>query len=442
MCSIYYRARLCALSQRGLRALIARQSVLRNPPCMLDFSLVFLERPLWSFSLKCAVFCAPQRIPRGVIENVRRQAEHVRGHGEIADGPKRVLVLGASTGYGLASRITAAFGSSAATIGVFFEKPGTERKPGTAGWYNSAAFHQMADEAGLYAKSLNGDAFSDDMKAKVIDLIKADLGQVDLVVYSLAAPRRTHPKTGEVFNSTLKPIGQATTQKGVNTDKEAIQDFHLEAATQEEIDHTVAVMGGEDWEMWIDALAEADVLAEGAKTTAYTYIGEKMTWDIYWHGTIGAAKQDLDRRVVGLREQLAPLGGDARVSVLKAVVTQASAAIPAMPIYLAILFKVMKARGVHEGCIEQINRLFRERLYGDGELDEAGRLRVDQLELDPEVQAEVAGIWDQISTDNLRSLADFEGYRQEFLQLFGFGVAGVDYDADVNPEVDIPQLVD
>jgi enoyl-[acyl-carrier protein] reductase/trans-2-enoyl-CoA reductase (NAD+) len=380
--------------------------------------------------------------PKGCYENVRRQAEHVRGHGEIADGPKRVLVLGASTGYGLASRITAAFGSSAATIGVFFEKPGTERKPGTAGWYNSAAFHQMADEAGLYAKSLNGDAFSDDMKSKVIDLIKADLGQVDLVVYSLAAPRRTHPKTGEVFNSTLKPIGQATTQKGVNTDKEAIQDFHLEAATQEEIDHTVAVMGGEDWEMWIDALAEADVLAEGAKTTAYTYIGEKMTWDIYWHGTIGAAKQDLDRRVVGLREQLAPLGGDARVSVLKAVVTQASAAIPAMPIYLAILFKVMKARGVHEGCIEQINRLFRERLYGDGELDEAGRLRVDQLELDPAVQAEVAGIWDQISTDNLRSLADFEGYRQEFLQLFGFGVAGVDYDADVNPEVDIPQLVD
>lgn len=380
--------------------------------------------------------------PKGCYENVRRQAEHVRGHGEIADGPKRVLVLGASTGYGLASRITAAFGSSAATIGVFFEKPGTERKPGTAGWYNSAAFHQMADEAGLYAKSLNGDAFSDDMKSKVIDLIKADLGQVDLVVYSLAAPRRTHPKTGEVFNSTLKPIGQPTTQKGVNTDKEAIQDFHLEAATQEEIDHTVAVMGGEDWEMWIDALAEADVLAEGAKTTAYTYIGEKMTWDIYWHGTIGAAKQDLDRRVVGLREQLAPLGGDARVSVLKAVVTQASAAIPAMPIYLAILFKVMKARGVHEGCIEQINRLFRERLYGDGELDEAGRLRVDQLELDPAVQAEVAGIWDQISTDNLRSLADFEGYRQEFLQLFGFGVAGVDYDADVNPEVDIPQLVD
>ena len=380
--------------------------------------------------------------PVGCAENVRRQADHVRSQGDLPAGPKRVLVLGASTGYGLASRITAAFGSGAATIGVFFEKPGTERKPGTAGWYNSAGFHQLADEAGLYAKSLNGDAFSDEMKTKVIDLIKTDLGQIDLVVYSLAAPRRTHPKSGEVFNSTLKPISQATTQKGVNTDKETIQEYHLEPATQEEIDHTVAVMGGEDWEMWISALAEAGVLAEGAKTTAYTYIGEKITWDIYWHGTIGAAKQDLDHRVLGLREQLAPLGGDARVSVLKAVVTQASAAIPAMPIYLAILFKVMKARGVHEGCIEQVNRLFREQLYGEPVLDEAGRLRVDQLELDPAVQAEVAGIWEQIDTDNLKTLADFDGYRQEFLQLFGFGIEGVDYEAEVDPEVSIPQLVD
>ncbi|MDG2459529.1 MAG: trans-2-enoyl-CoA reductase family protein [Luminiphilus sp.] len=380
--------------------------------------------------------------PVGCMENVRRQIEHVQGKGEVQGGPQRVLVLGASTGYGLASRVTAAFGSGAATIGVFFEKPGTERKPGTAGWYNSASFHECAEEAGLYAKSLNGDAFSDEMKVRVIELIKADLGQVDLVVYSLAAPRRTHPKTGEVFHSTLKPIGQAATQKGVNTDKEQIQDFHLEPATQEEIDHTVAVMGGEDWEMWITALSDAGVLAEGVRTTAYTYIGEKITWDIYWHGTIGAAKQDLDRRVVGIREVLAPLNGDARVSVLKAVVTQASAAIPAMPIYLAILFKVMKSRGVHEGCIEQINRLFRERLYGDGAVDEAGRLRVDQLELDPAVQAEVGEIWDQISTENLKSLADFNGYRQEFLQLFGFEVSGVDYAADVNPEVNIPQLAE
>ncbi|MGB0380200.1 MAG: enoyl-ACP reductase FabV [Luminiphilus sp.] len=380
--------------------------------------------------------------PEGCRENVRRQIAHVQSGGPISNGPKRVLVLGASTGYGLASRITAAFGCDAATIGVFFEKEGSERKPGTAGWYNAAAFHEQAEAAGLYAKSFNGDAFSDDMKTQVIDLIKADLGQIDLVVYSLAAPRRTHPKTGVVHSSTLKPIGSDTTQKGVNTDKEEIQEYHLEAATQEEIDNTVAVMGGEDWQMWIEALDEAGVLAEGAKTTAYTYIGEKITWDIYWHGTIGAAKQDLDKRVVDIRALLARQGGDARVSVLKAVVTQASAAIPAMPIYLAILFKVMKARGVHEGCIEQVNRLFRESLYGDARgVDEEGRLRADNLELDPEVQAEVATIWEQIDTDNLKDLSDFDGYRREFLQLFGFEVDGVDYDADVDPVVPITQLV-
>ena len=380
--------------------------------------------------------------PEGCRENVRRQIAHVQSGGPLSNGPKRVLVLGASTGYGLASRITAAFGCGAATIGVFFEKEGSERKPGTAGWYNAAAFHEQAEAAGLYAKSFNGDAFSDDMKTQVIDLIKADLGQIDLVVYSLAAPRRTHPKTGVVHSSTLKPIGSDTTQKGVNTDKEEIQEYHLEAATQEEIDNTVAVMGGEDWQMWIEALDEAGVLAEGAKTTAYTYIGEKITWDIYWHGTIGAAKQDLDKRVVDIRALLARQGGDARVSVLKAVVTQASAAIPAMPIYLAILFKVMKARGVHEGCIEQVNRLFRESLYGDARgVDEEGRLRADNLELDPEVQAEVATIWEQIDTDNLKDLSDFDGYRREFLQLFGFEVDGVDYDADVDPVVPITQLV-
>ena len=379
--------------------------------------------------------------PEGCRENVRRQIAHVQSGGPLSNGPKRVLVLGASTGYGLASRITAAFGCGAATIGVFFEKEGSERKPGTAGWYNAAAFHEQAEVAGLYAKSFNGDAFSDDMKTQVIDLIKADLGQIDLVVYSLAAPRRTHPKTGVVHSSTLKPIGSDTTQKGVNTDKEEIQEYHLEAATQEEIDNTVAVMGGEDWQMWIEALDEAGVLAEGAKTTAYTYIGEKITWDIYWHGTIGAAKQDLDKRVVDIRALLARQGGDARVSVLKAVVTQASAAIPAMPIYLAILFKVMKARGVHEGCIEQVNRLFRESLYGNTRgVDEEGRLRADNLELDPEVQAEVATIWEQIDTDNLKDLSDFDGYRREFLQLFGFEVDGVDYDADVDPVVPITQL--
>ncbi|MBT7340465.1 MAG: trans-2-enoyl-CoA reductase family protein [Halieaceae bacterium] len=381
--------------------------------------------------------------PEGCRENVSRQIRHVQSGGMIDGGPKRVLVLGASTGYGLASRITAAFGAGASTLGVFFEKPGTERKPGTAGWYNAAAFHSAADEAGLYAKSVNGDAFSDDVKARVIDLIKEDLGAIDLVVYSLAAPRRTHPKTGVVHTSTLKPIGADTVQKGVNTDKEEIQEYHLEAANQDEIDNTVAVMGGEDWQMWIEALDEAGVLAEGAKTTAYTYIGEKITWDIYWHGTIGAAKKDLDKRVVDIRERLAAHGGDARVSVLKAVVTQASAAIPAMPIYLAILFKVMKARGEHEGCIEQVNRLFRDSLYGTAAGPDAdGRLRADNLELNPEVQAEVAEIWEQINTDNLKTLSDFDGYRQEFLQLFGFEVDGVNYDADVNPEVPIAQVVE
>ncbi len=380
--------------------------------------------------------------PLGCEANVKRQIDYVESKGPIAGGPKRVLVIGASTGYGLASRISAAFGAGAATLGIFFEKEGTEKKPGTAGWYNSAAFHKFAEAKGLYAKSINGDAFSDEIKQKTIETIKADLGQVDLVVYSLAAPRRQHPVTGVIHNSTLKPIGNDCVQKGVNTDKEEVQDFHMEAATQDEIDNTVAVMGGEDWQMWIEALDAAGVLADGAKTTAYTYIGEKLTWDIYWHGTIGAAKKDLDKRVIDIRERLAAKGGDARVSVLKAVVTQASAAIPAMPIYLALLFKVMKEQGVHEGCIEQVDGLFRESLYSDAPyLDEEGRLRADRKELQPEIQDAVAALWDGISTENLRQRSDFEGYRREFLQLFGFEVDGVDYEADVDPVVPISNLV-
>jgi enoyl-[acyl-carrier protein] reductase/trans-2-enoyl-CoA reductase (NAD+) len=380
--------------------------------------------------------------PAGCDANVKRQIDYVQGQGKIENGAKRVLVIGASTGYGLSSRITAAFGCSASTLGIFFEKEGTDKKPGTAGWYNSAAFHRYAEADGLYAKSINGDAFSDEVKQKTIDTIKADLGEVDLVVYSLASPRRQHPVTGVVHNSTLKPIGSDATQKGVNTDKEQVQDFHLEEATQEEIDNTVAVMGGEDWEMWINALDEAGVLAEGAKTTAYTYIGEKLTWDIYWHGTIGAAKKDLDKRVIAIRERLAAKGGDARVSVLKAVVTQASAAIPAMPIYLALLFKVMKEQGIHEGCIEQINSLFRDSLYNAApQLDEEGRLRADRKELDPVIQAAVATLWEQINTDNLHELSDFVGYKREFLQLFGFEVDGVDYDAEVDPDVNIANMV-
>ena len=380
--------------------------------------------------------------PAGCDTNIKRQIDYVKSQGPIVEGPKRVLVIGASTGYGLSSRITAAFGCGADTLGIFFEKEGTQTKPGTAGWYNSAAFHHHAQAAGLYAKSINGDAFSNAVKQKAIDTIKADMGQIDLVIYSLASPRRQHPVTGVVHNSTLKPIGGDAVQKGVNTDKEEVQDFHLEQATQDEIDNTVAVMGGEDWQMWIDALDDAGVLADGAKTTAYTYIGEKLTWDIYWHGTIGAAKKDLDKRVVAIRARMAAKGGDARVSVLKAVVTQASAAIPAMPIYLALLFKVMKEQGTHEGCIEQIDGLFRDSLYSTQPyLDEEGRLRADGQELDPAIQDAVAKLWQGVNTETLRQLSDFEGYKREFLQLFGFEVDGVDYAADVNPEVPINNMV-
>ena len=380
--------------------------------------------------------------PSGCAANVKQQIDTVRAKGSISNGPKRVLVIGASTGYGLASRITAAFGCGASTLGVFFEKEGSERKPGTAGWYNSAAFHQYAETEGLYAKSINGDAFSEEIKAKTIETIQQDMGQIDLVVYSLASPRRQHPVTGVVHNSTLKPIGADTIQKGVNTDKEEVQDFHIEQANQQEIDNTVAVMGGEDWEMWMTALDEAGVLADGAKTTAYTYIGDKLTWDIYWHGTIGAAKKDLDKRVVDIRARLAKRGGDARVSVLKAVVTQASAAIPAMPIYLALLFKVMKEQGIHEGCIEQVDGLFRDSLYADEPYyDEEGRLRADSQELNPIIQAAVAKLWDRVNTETLRELSDFAGYKHEFLQLFGFEVPGVDYEVDVNPLVEISGMV-
>jgi len=380
--------------------------------------------------------------PVGCEANVKNQIDYVKSKGAIENDPKKVLVIGASTGYGLASRITSAFASGAATLGIFFEKEGTEKKPGTAGWYNSAAFHKFAEAEGLYAKSINGDAFSNELKQKTIDIIKQDLGQVDLVVYSLAAPRRQHPETGEVFSSTLKPIGKDVVQRSIDTDKNVLKDVTIPAAIQEEIDNTVAVMGGEDWQMWIDALDAAGVLADGAKTTAYTYIGEKVTWDIYWHGTIGKAKQDLDRRVIDIRKKLAAKGGDARVSVLKAVVTQASSAIPVMPLYLGLLFKVMKADGSHQGCIEQIELLFRESLYGQSpHMDDDGRLRADYLELRPEIQDQVAQLWARITDDNIDEVSDMAGYHHEFLKLFGFEIDGVDYDADVDPVVPIENLV-
>jgi enoyl-[acyl-carrier protein] reductase/trans-2-enoyl-CoA reductase (NAD+) len=380
--------------------------------------------------------------PAGCDANVKNQIEYVKSKGQLANGPKRVLVIGSSTGYGLASRITAAFGSGASTLGIFFEKEGLEAKPGTAGWYNSAAFHKHAEAEGLYAKSINGDAFSDAIKQKTIETIKQDLGQIDLVVYSLASPRRQHPVTGEVHSSTLKPIGQSISYKSLNTDKELIVEASAEQATQDDIDNTVAVMGGEDWQMWMDALDAAGVLADGAKTTAYTYMGDKLTWDIYWHGTIGAAKQDLDKRVIGIREKLAAKGGDARVSVLQAVVTQASSAIPAMPLYLALLLKVMKDEGSSHGCIEQVCGLFHDSLYGaDPQFDDEGRLRADAWELQPEIQDKVEKMWGEATTENLYQISDFVGYKRGFLQLFGFEVDGVDYEADVATLVPIANMV-
>lgn len=380
--------------------------------------------------------------PVGCEMNVKNQIDFVKANGPIENGPKKVLVIGASTGYGLAARIAAAFGSGADTLGLFFEKEGAEKKPGTAGWYNSAAFHKFAEAEGLYAKSINGDAFSDEIKQKTIETIKEDLGQVDLVVYSLASPRRLHPKTGVVHNSTLKPIGKSIVQTGIDTDKEVLKQFEIEPATQDEIDNTVAVMGGEDWQMWIDALHDADVLAPGCKTTAFTYIGESVTHDIYWDGTIGQAKKDLDQKVLGIREKLAANGGDARVAVLKAVVTQASSAIPVMPLYLGLLFKVMKEDGSHEGCIEQLDLLFRESLYGDTPyMDDEGRLRADYKEIEPKIQDKVVELWSKITDDNLFELSDMAGYKEEFLKLFGFEIDGVDYGADVDPVVPIKNLI-
>ncbi|OOE65371.1 trans-2-enoyl-CoA reductase [Salinivibrio sp. IB868] len=378
--------------------------------------------------------------PVGCEANVKEQIDYTKAQGPIANAPKRVLVVGASSGYGLSSRIAAAFGGGAATIGVFFEKPGTEKKPGTAGWYNSAAFDKFAKQEGLYSKSLNGDAFSHDAKQKTIELIKQDLGQIDMVVYSLASPVRKLPDSGELVRSSLKPIGETYTSTAVDTNKDEIIEASVEPATEQEIQDTVTVMGGEDWELWINALNDAGVLAEGCKTVAYSYIGTELTWPIYWEGALGKAKMDLDRAANALNQTLAAKGGSANVAVLKSVVTQASSAIPVMPLYIAMVFKKMREEGVHEGCMEQIYRMFTQRLYqADGskpEVDSERRLRLDDLELREDIQQHCRDLWPQITTENLTELTDYNEYKAEFLKLFGFGVEGVDYDADVSPVVE------
>ena len=373
--------------------------------------------------------------PEGCAAHVREQIAYVQKKGAVAGMAKRVLVIGASTGYGLASRIATAFAGGAATLGVFFEKAGEEGRTASAGWYNSVAFEKAAHAAGLYAKSINGDAFSDAIKAQVIAAIKADLGQVDAVIYSLASPRRTHPRTGVTHSSTLKPVGAPFTAKTVNTDKGTVTDITIEPASEQEIADTIAVMGGEDWEMWIDALESAGVLADKAFTVAYSYIGPDLTRAIYRSGTIGRAKEDLEATAHRLQTRLGAKGGHAFVSVNKALVTQASSAIPVVPLYISMLYKVMKAHGLHEGCIEQIYRLFATRLYNSAAPppDEAGRVRIDDWEMRPEIQAEVAAIWPQATTENLEALTDIAGYRTEFLRLFGFGLPGVNYDAETDP---------
>lgn len=378
--------------------------------------------------------------PVGCEANVQEQITFIKNKGKIANGPKKVLVIGSSSGYGLSSRIAAAFGCDAATIGVFFEKPGTETKPGTAGWYNSAAFDKFAKAEGLYSKSINCDAFSHEAKQKVIELIKQDLGEIDMVVYSLASPVRRLPDSGEVIRSALKPIGETYTATAVDTNKDCIIEATVEPATEQEIADTVTVMGGQDWELWIKALSEAGVLANNCKTVAYSYIGTELTWPIYWHGALGKAKMDLDRAAKALNDQLSATGGSANVAVLKSVVTQASSAIPVMPLYIAMVFKKMRQEGLHEGCMEQIYRMFSERLYRtDGakpETDSDNRLRLDDWELRDDIQQHCRDLWPQVTTENLSELTDYREYKAEFIKLFGFGIEGIDYDADVNPYVE------
>lgn len=381
--------------------------------------------------------------PRGCEKSVANQIAYVKSQmlGTQASAseskPKNVLVIGSSTGYGLASRITSAFGFGANTLGVCFEKPPSERKTGTAGWYNTAAFHDQAHKADLYASTINGDAFSDEIKTQVIETIKADLGKIDLVIYSLASPRRTDPDTGEVFKSTLKPVGQAYKTKTYDTDKDLVHEIALEPASDEEIAHTVKVMGGEDWERWLVQLNEAGVLSENCKTTAYTYIGKELTWPIYGQATIGLAKEDLDRAARAIMDKLSGINAQANVSSLKALVTQASSAIPVMPLYISLIYKVMKEEGTHEGCIEQIVGLFTDCLYGETPtLDDMNRYRMDDKETNDATQAKIKALWDQVTQDNFHQLSDYKGYNTEFLNLFGFAIQGVDYEADINTLVE------
>ncbi len=379
--------------------------------------------------------------PKGCEQSIKNQIEFVKSKGHI-EGAKKVLVIGASTGFGLASRITSAFGSDAATIGVFFEKPPTEGRTASPGWYNSAAFENEAKKAGLYAKSINGDAFSDEIKQQTLDLIKADLGQIDLVIYSLASPVRLDPKTGILHRSVLKPIGGTYTNKTVDFHSGKVSEISIEPCSGDDIENTVAVMGGEDWAMWIDALKKENLLANGAATVAYSYIGPILTEAVYRKGTIGRAKDHLEATAFSITDSLKEIDGKAFVSVNKALVTQASSAIPVIPLYISLLYKIMKQAGTHEGCIEQIQRLYSERLFTGKEIptDDKGRIRIDDLEMDPNVQEQIAKLWLQATTENLAEIGDLEGYRNDFHNLFGFGFKEIDYKLDANEMVMVSSI--
>ena len=389
---------------------------------------------------KCKGFICTTAHPKGCASAVEEQINYVQMQKPVK-GPKKVLVIGASTGYGLASRIISTFSCGASTIGVFFEKPAAGNKTATAGWYNTAAFEKAAAAAQCYGKSINGDAFSTAVKEEVIELIKKDLGQVDLVIYSLAAPRRIHPRTGETLVSSIRPVGKPFSSKYLDFHEEKVSTITVEPANDEEIRQTIGVMGGEDWEMWIEALGDGGVLAPGITTISYSYIGPEITHAIYKDGTIGKAKESLEASAQKIHTKLSKMGGRAFISVNKGLVTQASTAIPGMSLYMSLLFKVMKDKGIHETCIEQVYRLFAEQLYSSTLLlDEKGRIRLDDWEMREDVQKEVLALWQQISTDNVAIISDVAGYRSDFFRLFGFGFEGVEYDQEENIDLEVPSI--
>ncbi|MCL6603705.1 MAG: trans-2-enoyl-CoA reductase family protein [Paenibacillus sp.] len=380
--------------------------------------------------------------PEGCARQVQQQVEYVRAQ-PVINGPKKVLVIGASAGYGLASRIVSAFGAGASTIGVYRQSASKENRTASAGWYNSAAYEKLAQEAGLPSYSVTGDAFSNETKEKTIELIREKLGQVDMVIYSVASGRRVHPQTGETFSSVLKPIKETYTNKTVNFHTGEVSMISIDPATEVEIAGTIAVMGGEDWHMWINDLQKSGVLSDQAVTIAFSYIGPELTQAVYREGTIGRAKDHLEATALAINEQLASKGGRAYVVVSKALVTQSSSAIPVVPLYISALYKVMKEKGLHEGCIEQAYRLFSERLYNpDGtKVDSERRIRIDDWEMRSDVQEDISKLWTELSTDNIYELSDLEGYRREFIQLFGFEIDDIDYDIETDPNVTIPNMI-